>query len=151
MGILLLLKGMVIVSLNRQTSFRISNAEIVQVENPQIDFGLITTGADEIRITPDKPGKYTLFAELKNGNVSLYEPIELIVKEPWSIVEDYQAWNGGEKIKPRPARLLSPDIDRVKQVLQFKLANNTQVKQTGNMVVEICGQQITKSITLTSE
>lgn len=134
--------------LYRQTSFRIRNAEIVQVENPQIDFGLISTGSDEIKITPDKPGRYTLFAELKNGNASWYQPIELIVKEPWSIIEDYQAWNKGDNISAGPARLLSPDIDKVKRILQFKLVNNTQVKQTGEMVVEISGQQITKTITL---
>ncbi len=144
---------------NEPTSFRFNNVEIVKVENPQIDFGTIGIKANEIVIIPDKTGKYTLFAELKNGNVSWYHPIELDVKEPWSIIEEYQAWDGDTKTPPdkifsrrgdvrTPARLLSPTIIKEKQILQFQLANNTSKKQTGEMEIEIYGHYITKTISL---
>ena len=133
---------------NELTSFKFNNVEIVKVENPQIDFGQISITSNTIRITPYKTGKYTVFAELKNGNVSWYEPIELDIKEPWSIIEEYKAWNGGDKITATPARLLSPNIVDAKRILQFQLANNTPVKQAGEMRVEINGQYITKTVTL---
>jgi len=131
--------------INELTSFNFSNVEIVKVENPQIDFGQISITANTIQITPDKTGEYTLFAELKNGNVSWYQPIELDIKEPWSIIEEYQAWDGNART---PGKLLSPNIKKEKRILQFQLANNTPIKQTGEMVVEINEQYITNTVTL---
>jgi hypothetical protein len=127
------------------TSFRFNNVEIVKVENPQIDFGTIIIKANEIEIVPDIAGKYTLFAELKNGNVSWYQPIELDIREPWSIIEEYKAWDGEAGT---PSMLLSPNINKEKKILQFNLANNTSGKQTGEIIVEINGKQIAKTVTL---
>jgi len=127
------------------TSFKFDNTEIVKVENPQIKFGAVSIKANEIEVIPDMTGKYTLFAELKNGNVSWYQPIELNIKEPWSLIEEYQAWDGEAGT---PARLLSPNLNKEKKILQFQLTNNTLRKQSGEMEVEIAGQYIKKPITL---
>ncbi|HBE40321.1 MAG TPA: hypothetical protein DDW27_03810 [Bacteroidales bacterium] len=127
------------------TSFRFDNVELVKVENPQIYFGTVTIKGNLIEVRPEKTGNFTLFAELKNGNVSWYQPIELIVKEPWSIIEEYKAWDGEPGTS---AKLLSPSINKQKKVLQFKLENNTSERQTGEMIVEITGQQVSKTVAL---
>jgi len=130
---------------NRTTSFSFKNVEIVKVENPQIDFGSVSIKDNIIEVIPDKPGKFTLFAELKNGNVSWYQPVELDIKDPWSIVEEYQAWSGDART---PTILLSPNINNEKKILQFQLANHSTTKQTGEMVVELNGQSISRRVTL---
>ncbi len=127
------------------TTFRFENVELVKVENPQIYFGIVTIKGNLIEVRPEKTGNYTLFAELKNGNVSWYQPLELIVKEPWSIIEEYMAWDGEPGTS---AELLSPSINKEKKDLQFKVENNTSERQTGEMVVEINGQQVSKTVAL---
>jgi len=128
---------------NKPATFKFSNVEIVKIDNPQIDFGVISVKANGIEVVPDKTGKYTVFAELKNGNVSWYQPLELTIKEPWSIVEQYQAWDVNT-----PARLLSPAIDKKSQLLRFQIANNSIADQIGEMVVDINGKSIKQKVKL---
>jgi hypothetical protein len=128
---------------NRSTTFNFKNTELVGVHNPQIDFGLVSVKSNQIQIVPKMTGKYTLFAELKNGNVSWYQPLELTIKDPWSIPEQYQAWN-----VDTPAKLLSPNVNKEKQVLQFQIANNSKMNQSGEMIVDINGKSIKLKVKL---
>jgi hypothetical protein len=130
---------------NEMTSFTFNDVEIVKVKNPQIDFGTIQIKANMINITPEITGRYTIFAELRKGNVSWYQPLELDIKKPWSVIEEYNAWDGEAGT---PARLLTPIINRKKQILQFKVANNTSGRLAGEMIVEIGGNAITRNVTL---
>ena len=130
-------------TVNGSTTFNIRNAELVRIHNPQIDFGQVNVKFNTIQVTPKMTGKYTLFAELKNGNAFWYEPLELTVKDPWSIEKQYQAWNTGI-----PAKLLSPIVNREKQALEFQIANNCKTNQAGEMTVEIFGKSIKLKVKL---
>ena len=67
------------------------------------------------------------------------------IKEPWSIIEEYKAWDGEAGT---PTRLLSPNINKEKKILQIRLANNTAGKLKGEMVVEIDGHNAAKNVVL---
>ncbi|HBE40322.1 MAG TPA: hypothetical protein DDW27_03815 [Bacteroidales bacterium] len=128
---------------NQTATFKIKNAQLIGIHNPQIRFGQVQIDSGNINIIPELTGKYTLFAELKNGNASWYHPLELTVKEPWSIVEQYQSWNADI-----PARLLSPVVNTEKQVLQFRIANNTYTNLAGEMTITIYGKPIKQKVKL---
>ena len=128
---------------NQPATFNFKNAELVGVHNPQIDFGEVGVESGKIRVVPKMTGKYTLFAELKNGNVSWYQPFELTIKEPWSVITQYQAWD-----VDIPAKLLSPSVNKEKHVLQFQIANNSNANQVGEMIVDINGKSIKQKVKL---
>jgi len=127
------------------STFNFRNGELVSLQNPQIDFGHLNTQSNSVQVIPTICGNFTLFAELKSGNVAWYQPLELSIKEPWSITPQYKAWTEGN-----PAKLLSPVIIKEKHILQFALVNNSKVKQEGDMIVNYCGERITKKIALTA-
>src|SRR5690606_23038441 len=54
---------------NREDSFRISNAAIVGVSSPQDNPVTIDVKDGTIRVRFPQTGKFTLFAELKKGNI----------------------------------------------------------------------------------
>ncbi|MDP4251401.1 MAG: hypothetical protein Q8918_14950 [Bacteroidota bacterium] len=142
------LEGNVNCILHVPASFRCNDAEIVKVEHPQNDFGSVGPTAHTIQFTPEKTGKFTLFAEVRKGNVSWFQPVELNILEPWSIREEYQAWSWSEGAAATPARLLSPEINSEKRTLQFQLSNNLPTQQSGAMLVEINGHATTREVTL---
>lgn len=133
---------------NHTDSFRINNAEIVQVICPQDSFGTIHIQDGSILITPKKTGSYTAFAEIKKGNVSWFQPIELTIREPWSIEEAFQAWEESDNAPSKPAKQLSPYVDINKKLLQLRLRNNTTTQQLGNMQVEVNGRSYVQQVTL---
>lgn len=133
---------------NREDSFRISNAAIVDVTCPQDSFGVIQVKEGTIVVSPRKTGRFTLFAELKKGNVSWFQPLELSIRDPWTISETYGAWEETGNGSSKPAKLLSPAIDHKKKTLRFRLSNNTIVQQSGDMRVEINGRPFVQRITL---
>lgn len=123
--------------------FNIINADLVSIQNPQIDFAQVDKQSNSVQIIPKTTGNFTLFAELKSGNISWYHPLELSVKEPWSITARYKAWTEG-----KPAKLLSPFINKERQSLQFEMVNNSNTKLEGKMAVNCCGQTVTKKVSL---
>ncbi|MBX3239961.1 MAG: hypothetical protein KIT80_21940 [Chitinophagaceae bacterium] len=129
-------------------SFRIRNAEIIQVVCPQDSVGMLSVKDGMIQITPHIAGRFTLFAELKKGNVSWFHPIELTVREPWIIQTEYHAWEEADNGKSKPAKLLSPSVDIRKKVLRFRLTNNTAVQQSGDMRVAINGRSFVQRVAL---
>jgi hypothetical protein len=96
---------------NREDSFRISNAAIVGVTSPQDNPGTIHVKDGTIWVRFPQTGKFTLFAELKKGNVSWFQPLELSIRDPWSISETYEAWEETGNGSSKPAKLLSPAVD----------------------------------------
>lgn len=129
--------------INKAAIFKFNNGELIRVHNPQIDFGEVIADSFMVQVMPRVKGRYTLFAELKNGNVSWYQPIELTVNDPWSVVEEYQAWDNDT-----PAKLLSPGLNKKDQVLHFQIANNSREEQIGEMIVKIYGKQIKQKVKL---
>ena len=136
-------EGNVNCQINLPALFSFKNVELVGVQNPQIYFGEIKISSNQILITPKMTGKYTVFAELKKGNVSWYQPLELSVSDMWSINEQFKAWDGS-----KPATILSPAISKEKQSLSFQIKNNSSSKLTGEMIVEVHGQLIRKTVSL---
>jgi hypothetical protein len=120
-------------------TFRVSGASVVSIRNTQEDFGVVAVSGQTIRILPGKTGRYTLFAELKTGNISWFEPLELTVREPWTIKEAYRAWEENKPGKPLAAAALSPAIDEGNKLLLFELKNNLAEKQSGEMRVTVNG------------
>jgi hypothetical protein len=138
-----IMEGNVSCQINMPAIFKFRNAELVNLHNPQIYFGEIKANSNQIIITPEILGNYTVFAELKKGNVAWYQPLELKVNEIWSFDEQYKAWDGSN-----PAKTLSPKISADKQKLSFQITNNTVSNLKGEMTIEVYGQSIHKNISL---
>lgn len=133
---------------NRADSFHIRNADIIGITSPQDSFGSINAKNGNIIITPHTTGRFTVFATVQKGNVSWFQPIELTVRDPWTIEATYQALEEDEHGKSKPAKLLSPAVDVTKKLLQFRLLNNTAMQQSGNMKVEVSGHFFDQQVSL---
>lgn len=134
---------------NHTDSIRIRNADIIRVTSPQDSFGVVTIKEGMILVSPRTTGQFTLFAELRKGNISWFQPVELTVRDPWSIEEAYQAWEQNNSTgASKPAKLLSPSVDPGRKILQFRLTNNRTVQQSGNMQVEMNGHAFVQPVTL---
>jgi hypothetical protein len=133
---------------NEPDSFTINNAKLIGVTYPQDSFGVVNIKGETICIAPHKTGQHTLFAELKKGNVSWYQPIEITARKPWTIEEEYQPWEEAAGAPSKPAQLLSPSIGIKKKTLRFRLFNNRSMQLSGDMQVAINGHSFVKPVTL---
>lgn len=103
-------------------------------------------GFYEIILTPGETGKYTVFTELRCSNIAWLCPLDLDVRKPWRIIQNYTPADGRE----RPA-VVSPKLDREKNVLHLEVENNLEDDIHGAAEFTVCGTTFKKDVILLSK
>jgi len=132
--------GSLRVLVNQRASFRIANAAVVKVHDPQeklresrIDGGNGTPC--EVSVVPKQVGKGTVFLELRAGKSSWWQPLDIDVREPWSIIERYipPATQGGPCVS-------SPAVEIRQKCLVLEIENNGREAWSGPCKVTVGGK-----------
>ena len=126
----------------QKASFRVQNAVVAKVQDPQekmreVNIALAEkeTGVTEVSFVPKQTGKFTVFLELRTGEVSWYKPLDLEVRQPWDIVQRYipPANKGGPSVA-------SPAVDTGQKTLKLEIQNNGAAELNGPCKIAVAGQ-----------
>ena len=131
--------GDLLVLLNQQTRFTVSDAEVAQARDPQEKTKDLTIRKDgenrtSVSFVPTETGKFTLFLELRAGETTWLHPLDLEARRPWEIVETViPAFNEGG-----PA-IASPRMDAKNRKLIVEVRNNTASPMAGAVRISVAG------------
>ena len=129
------------VIVGRKAKFAVQNAAIVAVHDPQKKMRHITSGASWVQFVPAEPGGFTVFLELKAGDVTWLKPLDLDAGEPWRIVRRHVPGltTGG------PA-LASPSVDVKSKTLTLEIANNTRGELAGAAKITVASKSFQRDV-----
>ena len=136
---------------NRQAAFRVENAAVVKIHDPQeklcdarIDQG--DAAANEVTLFPKQTGKFTVFLELRTGKATWWHPLDLDVRESWSIVERYvpPATAGGPAVA-------SPAVDLKKRNLTLEICNNGTAEIGAPCKITVAGKTFEQPVKIGTE
>jgi hypothetical protein len=126
--------------------FSVRHASVAAVHDPQqaVEASQIATlpgGSAEVSFVPLRPGKPTVFLELKAGQTRWLLPLDLDVRKPWSIQEQYvpQFQTGGP-------RLASPAIEDTSRILTFNIVNDGHETLAGQAQITVAGRTFERDL-----
>jgi hypothetical protein len=133
--------GTVHLVVNQEAKFGVQNATVVKVDDPQQKLQGLNSGPASTTFVPHQTGKFTAFVELRSGQADWFQPLDLDVRQPWTIADHYIP----PATKDGPA-LVSPAIDPGRRSLQFEFRNNTGNELSGALKVSVAGKTFTQMI-----
>ena len=141
-------EGPLQVVVGSKVTFRVEQATVAAVQDPQqvADNILMTpptAGASTVSFVCTRPGKSTVFLELRCGEVKWFHPLDLKICQPWTIVERYRPPLGEDG----PA-LLSPAMDIKQRTMKIELANGATMALTGRAKVTVAGHTIEQDVNI---
>ncbi len=136
----------------QKAGFRVQNAVVAKVHDPQEKMSEVNiasadkeAGATEVSFVAKQTGKFTVFLELRAGEVSWYKPLDLEVRQPWTIVQRYipPATKGGPL-------LTSPAVDTEQKTLKLEMQNNGAAQLNGPCRVSVAGHTFEQPLTIST-
>jgi len=128
-------KGDLLCLVGRKTVFKVDHATITAAYDPQNKLSELVYTDHEITFLPTAPGKFTLFVELKSGSVTWLKPLDLDVRQPWTVATRYvAAFNAGGP------SVASPAVDEKAKQLTFVIENNSQTELADVAKVVVAGK-----------
>lgn len=131
--------GLLAMLVGQETRFRVSNATVVKVHDPQAKLERmaiheVAGDPSDVTFTARVAGKWTVFLELQAGGSRWLHPLDLDVRERWQIVDKNIALHaaGGPAVA-------SPSIDLGKRVMHLEIANHTEGDLREVAVVTVAG------------
>ena len=125
----------------RKAQFTVRNAAIVAVHDPQKKMLQITSDASSVWLAPAEPGKFTVFLELKAGNVTWLKPLDLDARPPWRIVRKYLPG-----LNPGGPTLASPSVDDKAKTLTLEIENHTRAKLAQAATITVAGKPFRRDV-----
>ncbi|KKK77454.1 hypothetical protein LCGC14_2853460, partial [marine sediment metagenome] len=128
-------KGDLLCLVGRKTTFKVDHATIAAAYDPQAKLRDLAHSDTEVTFLPRVPGKFTLFLELKCGGVNWLKPLDLDVRQPWTVATRYvAAFNeGGPSVA-------SPSVDEKARQLTFVIENHNRAELAEVAKVVVAGK-----------
>ena len=138
--------GSLLVLVNRQAAFRVENAKVLKILDPQekTDRAIVVSedgGASQVCFVPKATGKFTVFLDLQSGNARWWHPLDLDVVEPWSVAERYIA-----PATPGGPAVVSPAVDIKQKCLTLEIRNNGNSELEGPCKITVAGKTFEPSV-----
>lgn len=128
--------------------FEVRHAVVAAVHDPQDSIGDLrieaaTDSGSTVSFAGRRPGKYTVFLELQSREVKWLHPLDLDIREPWTIVERYQP-----PANPGGPALLSPAIDVQRRTMKIELANGAAAELKGLAEITVAGRTVEQPVSI---
>ena len=127
--------GTLLCTVGKPVVFSVTGATVAKVHDPQEKMNQTRAEGHKATLVPGAEGKPTVFLELRAGNASWWHPLDLDVRQPWTIVEEYIP--GLNKGGPAVA---SPAVDEKSKTLRIQIRNNNAAPVVGTAKITVAGK-----------
>ena len=140
--------GALQVVVGAKSSFAVRHAAVAALHDPQeaasnIRIAPAADGRSTVSFIGNRPARKTIFLELQSGEVKWLHPLDLDIREPWTIVERYQP-----PANPGGPALLSPIIDLKRQTMKIELANGAAAELKGLAKITVAGRTVEQPVSI---
>lgn len=132
--------------INQNAKFRIRNAELCKVYDPQdkmhkISIVQVSPKRFDATMVPKAASRCTIFLELKSGRATWLHPVDLRVQPPWNVIRTYiPAYNSGG-----PA-VVAPCLHVKEKQLSIEIQNNTNAILKSQALITVASKTFKRSV-----
>ena len=134
-------RGDLRVIVGRTAKFTVSNAAVVAVHDPQAKAREVALSPSAVSFVPAAPGKFTVFLELKAGDVTWLKPLDLDARPPWRIVR-----RTVPGLNPGGPALTSPWVDDAAKTLTLEIENHTRAELARAATITVAGKPFRREV-----